>query len=97
MPEEPKEPLYSASEMINKLNEAEEKKNSHYALIGTPLEMPKTLARCFRLEGDVNEVDWDGLRRFYDSVEEKGGDAEQAVIRAIRVRRALKYFSKIFL
>ena len=71
--------------MINKLNEAEEKKNSHYALIGTPLEMPRTLARCFRLEGDVDEVDWDGLRRFYDTVEERGGEAEQAVIRAIRV------------
>ena len=71
--------------MLNKLAEAEEKKNSHYALIGTPLEMPKTLARCFRLEGDVNEVDWDGLRRFYDAVEEKGGEAEQAIIRAIKV------------
>ncbi|CBY15525.1 unnamed protein product [Oikopleura dioica] len=85
--EEPKipiEPLYSASEMINKLAEAEEKKKSHYALIGTPLEMPSTLARCFRLEGNVNEVDWDGLRRFYDSVEESGGEAELAIIKAIR-------------
>ena len=71
--------------MLNRLAEAPEKKNSHYALIGTPFEIPKTLARCFRLEGDVNEVDWDGIRRFYDAVEERGGDAEKAIIRAIKV------------
>ena len=38
------------------------------------------------MESDEKEVDWDGLRRFYDAVEEQGGAAERAVVRAIRVR-----------
>ena len=76
-------PLYSASELIKRLPLDKDKKTEFYPYLHTP----KTLVRCFRLESNARECDWDGLRRFYDAVEEQGGAAEAAVVRAIRVRK----------
>ncbi|CAG5108585.1 Oidioi.mRNA.OKI2018_I69.chr1.g3865.t1.cds [Oikopleura dioica] len=73
-------PIFYASELINRLPEAKYyKTHVTYSF----LQEPKS----------SSEVDWDGLRRFYDAVEEQGGAAERAVVRAIREFR-WKMFAK---
>lgn len=72
----------TAAEMLNRLETSDE--NAYVVEIGNILSIPKNMANSFRLENNKHKTDWDGLRRFYDTVEEKSCKAEKAVVDSIR-------------